>query len=89
MQAEGTLKAANADIGAARAAFFPRIALTGTIGSGSKELSGLFDGGTGTLTVAEFASLDAARAWADADPYVAAGVYAEVAVKPFKKTMPT
>ena len=46
-------------------------------------------GFTGSLIVAEFASLDAARAWADADPYVAAGVYAEVAVKPFKKTMPT
>jgi len=46
-------------------------------------------GFSGSLIVAEFASLDAARAWADADPYVAAGVYADVVVKPFKKTMPT
>lgn len=46
-------------------------------------------GFTGSLIVAEFASLEEARAWADADPYVAAGVYADVLVKPFKKTMPT
>ena len=46
-------------------------------------------GFTGSLIVAEFASLDAARAWADADPYVAAGVYANVTVKPFRKVFPT
>jgi hypothetical protein len=45
-------------------------------------------GFTGSLVVAEFASLEAARAWADADPYVAAGVYARVAVKPFRKVLP-
>ena len=45
-------------------------------------------GFTGSLIVAEFASLDAARVWADADPYVAAGVYAKVSVKPFKKVLP-
>ena len=45
-------------------------------------------GFTGSLIVAEFDSLDAARAWADADPYVAAGVYAGVTVKPFKKVLP-
>jgi uncharacterized protein YciI len=45
-------------------------------------------GFTGSLVVAEFASLADARAWADADPYVAAGVYAEVQVKPFKKVLP-
>ena len=45
-------------------------------------------GFTGSLIVAEFPSLDAARQWADADPYVAAGVYAEVHVKPFKKVLP-
>ena len=42
----------------------------------------------GSLIVAEFESLDAARAWADADPYVKAGVYASVSVKPFRKTLP-
>ena len=45
-------------------------------------------GFSGSLIVAEFASLEAARAWADADPYVAAGVYAQVTVKPFKKVLP-
>ncbi|MBU1191251.1 MAG: YciI family protein [Gammaproteobacteria bacterium] len=45
-------------------------------------------GFTGSLVVAEFASLEAARAWADADPYLEAGVYAEVLVKPFKKVLP-
>lgn len=46
LQAENLLKGANADIGAARAAFFPRIALTSAIGTGSNELSGLFSGGS-------------------------------------------
>ena len=45
-------------------------------------------GFTGSLIVAEFASLEAAKAWADADPYVAAGVYEKVSVKPFKKVFP-
>jgi uncharacterized protein YciI len=45
-------------------------------------------GFSGSLIVAEFDSLDAAQAWADADPYVAAGVYAGVSVKPFKKVLP-
>jgi len=45
-------------------------------------------GFTGSLIVAEFSSLEAAQSWADADPYVAAGVYASVSVKPFKKVFP-
>lgn len=45
-------------------------------------------GFSGSLIVAEFGSLDEARAWADADPYVAAGVYAQVTVKPFKQALP-
>lgn len=45
-------------------------------------------GFTGSLVVAEFDSLDDARAWADADPYLAAGVYARVTVKPFRKVLP-
>lgn len=45
-------------------------------------------GFSGSLVVAEFDSLDEARAWADADPYVAAGVYASVTVKPFRKVFP-
>jgi len=45
-------------------------------------------GFTGSLIVAEFPSLPAAQDWAKADPYVTAGVYAEVSVRPFKKTFP-
>ena len=45
-------------------------------------------GFSGSLIVAEFDSLSAAQAWADADPYVAAGVYAKVNVRPFKKVLP-
>lgn len=45
-------------------------------------------GFSGSLIVAEFADLATAQAWADADPYVAAGIYAEVTVKPFKKVLP-
>jgi uncharacterized protein YciI len=45
-------------------------------------------GFTGSLIVAEFASLDEAQNWANADPYVDAGVYTRVVVKPFKKIFP-
>ena len=45
-------------------------------------------GFSGSLIVAEFDSLDSARAWAEADPYVETGVYADVVVKPFKKVLP-
>ena len=45
-------------------------------------------GFSGSLIVAEFADLAAARAWADADPFVAAGVYREVSVRPFRKVLP-
>ena len=45
-------------------------------------------GFTGSLVVAEFESLDAAKLWAHADPYVKAGVYQQVQVKPFKKVLP-
>ncbi len=45
-------------------------------------------GFTGSLIVAEFDSLEDARAWAQADPYVAAGVYAAVDVTPFRKVLP-
>ena len=45
-------------------------------------------GFSGSLIVAEFASRELAIAWASADPYVAAGVYARVTVKPFKKALP-
>jgi multidrug efflux system outer membrane protein len=50
LQTEHLLRAANADIGAARAAFFPSIQLTGSVGTVSNDLSGLFKGGSGTWT---------------------------------------
>lgn len=45
-------------------------------------------GFTGSLVIAEFDSLAAAQAWADADPYVAAGVFRNVVVKPYKRVLP-
>ena len=45
-------------------------------------------GFTGSLIVAEFDSLEAAQVWADDDPYIKAGVYDSVIVKPFKKVLP-
>ena len=46
-------------------------------------------GFSGSLIVAEFESLEAAKTWANADPYVSAGVYQKVTVKPFKKVLPS
>ena len=45
-------------------------------------------GFTGSLIIAEFESLNSAQAWADADPYITAGVYEKVIVKPFKRVLP-
>ncbi|MFT4179987.1 MAG: YciI family protein [Thermomonas sp.] len=45
-------------------------------------------GFSGSIVIAEFASLADARTWADADPYVEAGVYARVEVRPFRKVLP-
>ncbi|HCH02303.1 MAG TPA: hypothetical protein DEV85_10515 [Vibrio sp.] len=45
-------------------------------------------GFTGSTVIAEFNSLNDAKAWADADPYIEAGVYEKVIVKPFKKVLP-
>ena len=44
-------------------------------------------GFSGSLVIAEFASLEAAQAWAASDPYVEAGVYQQVIVKPFKRVL--
>ncbi len=45
-------------------------------------------GFSGSLVIAEFSNRSEAQAWADADPYIAAGVYSSVIVKPFKKVLP-
>ncbi len=86
LQAEGTLKAANADIGAARAAFFPSISLTSTLGSASNELSGLFESGTGTWSFAPRATMPIfdARTWT---AHRAAKVQREMAVVQYEKAI--
>ena len=66
--AEHQLKGANANIGAARAAFFPTISLTGTAGTASSSLGGLFDGGSGpgaSRRRSRCRSSPAARCWPD------------------------
>jgi multidrug efflux system outer membrane protein len=65
LQAENLLRAAHADIGAARAAFFPRISLTGAVGTASDELSGLFNSGSGTWNYGAQAAMPIfdARIW--------------------------
>jgi multidrug efflux system outer membrane protein len=65
LAAEHLLKGANANIGAARAAFFPRISLTAAVGTASRELSGLFGSGSGTWTFSPEAVLPIfdARIW--------------------------
>jgi hypothetical protein len=45
-------------------------------------------GFTGSLVIAEFDNLESAQKWADTDPYITAGVYAKVVVKPYKKVLP-
>ncbi len=45
-------------------------------------------GFSGSLIIAEFQDIETAKAWADADPYRAAGVYREVTVRPFRQTLP-
>ena len=61
-----------------------RLLLAGPLPATDSENPG--DAGfTGSIVIAEFASLEEARLWADADPYVEAGVYASVSVKPFKQ----
>ena len=86
VQSEGTLKAANADIGAARAAFFPRIALTAAIGTASSDLSDLFKGGQGTWSYAPqiVAPVFDARTWS---AFKAAKVQREMAVAQYQKAI--
>ena len=86
LQAEQLLKAANADIGAARAAFFPRIALTGAFGTASSELSGLFQSGSGTWSYAPQIVMPIfdARIWS---AHKAAKVQREIAVTQYEKAI--
>ena len=88
-QAEEQLIAANANIGAARAAFFPRIALTAQVGTVSSELSGLFKGGSWAFSLAPQAALpifDAGRNQANLE---AAQIGREIAVAQYEKSIQT
>jgi outer membrane protein, multidrug efflux system len=88
LQAESLLKAANANIGAARAALFPRISLTTSIGTASSELSGLFDSGSETWSFVPQISLPVfdARLWAAMD---ATKAEREIAVVQYEKAIQT
>jgi multidrug efflux system outer membrane protein len=84
--AENQLKAANADIGAARAAFFPRISLSAAIGTASSDLSGLFKSGSGAWSYAPEIVMPIfdARTWSAAR---AAKVQREIAVTQYEKAI--
>jgi len=86
LQAEALLKAANADIGAARAAFFPRVSLTAAAGTASADLSGLFDPGSGAWSYAPRVTLPIfdARIWS---AHRAAKVQREIAVTQYERAV--
>ena len=86
LQAETGLRAAYADIGAARATFFPRISLTGAIGTSSAELSGLFKAGSGAWSYAPQIVMPVfdARTWS---AYKAAKVQREMAITQYEKAI--
>jgi multidrug efflux system outer membrane protein len=88
LAAEHRLKAANANIGAARAAFFPRISLTTAIGTASAELSGLFKAGSDTWSFAPQIVLPIfdARMWS---AYDATKIEREIAVAQYEKAIQT
>lgn len=86
LQAEHLLRAAHADIGAARAAFFPRISLTAAFGTASSELSGLFESGSGTWNYAGQAAMPIfdARVWSGLK---ATKVQREIAVTQYERAI--
>ena len=87
LQAEHVLRAANADIGAARAAFFPTISLTGDIGSASTSLSGLFKSGSMTWLVEPQATLPIFHGGALVGNLSAARTQREIAVAQYEKAI--
>jgi NodT family efflux transporter outer membrane factor (OMF) lipoprotein len=88
-QAEQQLLAANANIGAARAAFFPRITLTAGIGTASSQLSGLFEGGHWGFTVAPQALLTVFDAGRNSANLRAANVQRDIAVAQYERAIQT
>lgn len=89
LAAEHVLKAANASIGAARAAFFPRISLTAAVGTMSDELSGLFGSGTGTWTFIPQLTLPIFTGGSRRAALDAARVERDIAVAQYEKAIQT
>lgn len=89
LAAEYTLKAANADVGAARAAFFPSITLTASGGSASSELGGLFKGGSGAWSFAPSINLPIFNAGSNRASLDAAKVSSQIEVATYEKTIQT
>ncbi|MDB5469088.1 MAG: efflux system, outer rane lipoprotein NodT family [Caulobacter sp.] len=89
LSAEHSLQGMNANIGAARAAFFPRITLTASAGSASTELSGLFGGGSGAWSFAPAISLPIFDGGANAANLRVATVDRDVALAQYEKTVQT
>ena len=89
LEAEHTLHADNADIGAARAEFFPDISLTGNIGSVSPQLSGLFESGTGSWSYSPQISLPIFRGGSLLGNLEAAHVNRDIAVAQYEKAIQT
>jgi multidrug efflux system outer membrane protein len=89
LQAENLLKGANANIGAARAAFFPRITLVGSLGTGSDELSGLFAGGTLVWSFAPRITVPVFNAGANRANLKVAEVDREIAVARYEQAIQT
>ncbi|MGN7743280.1 efflux transporter outer membrane subunit [Pseudomonas sp. 22526] len=87
LAAEHTLKSANIDIGAARAAFFPSISLTANAGSASSALSGLFKAGSGAWTFAPSISLPLFDAGSNRATLDAAKVEREIQVQTYQQTL--
>lgn len=89
LQAEGELKGANANIGAARAAFFPRITLVSSVGFGSDELAGLFKGDSFTWSFAPRISVPIFDGGANKANLTVAEVDRDIAVARYEKTIQT
>jgi efflux transporter, outer membrane factor (OMF) lipoprotein, NodT family len=89
LQAEHMLKGYNANIGAARAAYFPRITLVGTLGSGNNELSGLFSSGSGSWSFMPRIDLPIFDAGTRAAQLQVAEIDRDIAVAQYEKTIQT
>jgi multidrug efflux system outer membrane protein len=89
LQAEGQLKSLNANIGAARAAFFPRITLVSSVGFGSTELSGLFTGDSFAWSILPRVSLPIFDGGANQANLKAAEVDRDIAVAQYEKAIQT